>query len=123
MKQLVACAVVLAALSAPAFAAAPGTMDTAIGPVLTGAKDMTLYTFKKDTPGVSACYDKCAANWPPALAEEGEAAAPPFSIIERSDNTYQWAKDGMPLYYWVKDTKPGDTTGDGVNDVWNVARP
>jgi predicted lipoprotein with Yx(FWY)xxD motif len=29
----------------------------------------------------------------------------------------------MPLYYWVKDTKEGDTTGDGVNGVWDVAKP
>jgi predicted lipoprotein with Yx(FWY)xxD motif len=123
MKQLVACAVALAALSGAAVAAPPGTMDTANGPVLTGDNGMTLYTFKKDTPGVSACYDKCAANWPPALAAEGEKAAAPYSIIERKDDTYQWAKDGMPLYYWVKDTKPGDTTGDGVAGVWSVARP
>jgi predicted lipoprotein with Yx(FWY)xxD motif len=29
----------------------------------------------------------------------------------------------MPLYLWVKDEKPGDTTGDGVNSVWHVAKP
>ncbi len=29
----------------------------------------------------------------------------------------------MPLYYWVKDTKPGDTTGQGVGDVWYVVSP
>lgn len=29
----------------------------------------------------------------------------------------------MPLYYWVKDKKPGDVTGDGVNGVWHVAKP
>jgi predicted lipoprotein with Yx(FWY)xxD motif len=28
----------------------------------------------------------------------------------------------MPLYLWVKDTKPGDMTGDGVNGVWNTAK-
>ena len=35
----------------------------------------------------------------------------------------QWAKDGMPLYYWVKDMKSGDVTGDGVKGVWDAARP
>jgi hypothetical protein len=29
----------------------------------------------------------------------------------------------MPLYYWVKDTKPGDTTGEGVGSVWFVISP
>ena len=123
MKLFIACAAVLAAMSGTASAAPPGTMDTANGTILTGEGGMTLYTFKKDQAGVSNCYDKCATNWPPFKAAEGEAAEAPYSIIERTDDTYQWAKDGMPLYYWVKDTKPGDTTGDGVNDVWDVARP
>jgi len=29
----------------------------------------------------------------------------------------------MPLYYWVKDVKPGDTTGEGVGDIWFVVSP
>ena len=33
-----------------------------------------------------------------------------------------WAYDGMPLYYWVKDKKPGDVTGDGVGSVWHVVK-
>lgn len=35
----------------------------------------------------------------------------------------QWAKDGKPLYFWVKDKKEGDATGDGVKGVWDAARP
>ncbi len=35
----------------------------------------------------------------------------------------RWAMKGKPLYYWVKDTKPGDKTGDGFNKVWQVAKP
>ena len=46
-----------------------------------------------------------------------------FTIVERKDGTKQWAKNGMPLYFWIKDGKKGDTTGEGVNDVWHVARP
>jgi predicted lipoprotein with Yx(FWY)xxD motif len=31
---------------------------------------------------------------------------------------------GKPLYTWVKDQKPGDTTGEGVNNnTWHVAQP
>jgi predicted lipoprotein with Yx(FWY)xxD motif len=43
--------------------------------------------------------------------------------VKRKDGKMQWAKDGMPLYYWVKDTKKGDATGDGVNGVWDAAKP
>ena len=35
----------------------------------------------------------------------------------------QWAYKGKPLYTWAKDTKPGDVTGDGVNNVWHIAQP
>jgi predicted lipoprotein with Yx(FWY)xxD motif len=31
---------------------------------LTDLKGMTLYTFKKDTPGKSACEGACVDNWP-----------------------------------------------------------
>ena len=30
---------------------------------------------------------------------------------------------GKPLYLFVKDTKPGDTSGDGVGGVWHLAKP
>jgi predicted lipoprotein with Yx(FWY)xxD motif len=29
----------------------------------------------------------------------------------------------MPLYFWVKDKKMGDISGDGFKDVWDVAKP
>ena len=96
--------------------------DTGAGKVLVDANGMTLYTFDKDEGGVSACYDKCAVHWPPAIAAEGAAAEGDFGLTERTDGTMQWTYDGMPLYLWVKDTAPGDTSGDGVNDVWHVVK-
>ena len=46
-----------------------------------------------------------------------------WSVITRDDGTKQWAYKGKPLYTWAKDTKPGDVTGDGFNNVWHVAQP
>jgi predicted lipoprotein with Yx(FWY)xxD motif len=89
--------------------------------VITDANGMTLYTFDKDTAGVSNCYDKCAVNWPPAMAAADAAAEGDYTIVKRTDGTQMWAYKGLPLYLWVKDTKPGDTTGDGVGDVWHTA--
>ena len=43
--------------------------------------------------------------------------------IDRKDGKKQWAVSGKPLYFWVKDKQKGDTTGDGVNNVWEAARP
>ena len=88
------------------------------------AKGMTLYTFDKDTPGKSVCNGKCATNWPPAIAGDGAKPAGDWTIVARGDGMKQWAYKGKPVYAWVKDSKPGDTTGDGfLNGAWHVAKP
>jgi predicted lipoprotein with Yx(FWY)xxD motif len=89
--------------------------------VLVGSNGMTLYTFDKDAGGKSMCNDKCAANWPP-LSADGGSASGDFSVITRDDGKKQYAYKGKPLYYWAKDQKPGDKTGDGVNNVWHAAK-
>ena len=66
---------------------------------------------------------RCATNWPPAIAASDAKAEGAYSLVDRKDGAKQWAKDGMPLYYWIKDMKEGDATGDGVNGVWDVAKP
>ena len=90
--------------------------------ILTGPNGMTLYTFDKDVAGKSMCNGPCAANWPPLMASEADQAAGEFSIVTRDDGQKQWAIKGKPLYFWVKDSKPGDMTGDGFNKVWLVAK-
>ena len=81
---------------------------------------MTLYVFDKDADGKSMCNAKCAENWPPLVADG--AASGDFTVITRDDGKKQYAYKGKPLYYWSKDQKPGDKTGDGVNNVWHVAK-
>lgn len=97
---------------------------TAAG-ALTNSDGMTLYTFDKDTAdsGKSVCKDDCAVKWPPLIAAAGEKADGGYTIITRDDGGRQWAYKGKPLYTWFKDQKPGDMTGDGVNNVWHTARP
>lgn len=97
----------------------------AAGATLTAPDGMTLYVFDKDPEGAgkSVCNGQCAVNWPPLAAPAGAHAAGGYSVVVRDDGSRQWAYKGKPLYRWVKDTKPGDTTGDGVNGVWHVARP
>jgi len=111
-------AVANAAHAAPAMEAESG-----LGTVLVNEAGMTLYTFDKDSEGVSNCYEQCAINWPPLMAEDGAMAEGDWTLVERTDGTQMWAYKGMPLYLWIKDEKPGDTTGDGVNQVWHVAKP
>ena len=92
--------------------------------VLVGANGMTLYTFDRDAvPGKSACNGPCATNWPPLMAASGAAASGDWTLVTRDDGTRQWAYKGKPVYFWAKDQKPGDRTGDGFNGVWRLARP
>ena len=93
------------------------------GPALVDAKGMTLYTFDKDAGGKSACNGKCAEAWPPLMAMGDAHAMGKWTIVTRDDGSKQWAYNGKPLYTWVKDKKPGDTTGDGFNKVWSIAKP
>lgn len=124
-RLILSTALALALATTAAFAADPAaTATTAKGPTLVDAKGMTLYTFDKDKDGKIACVDKCAANWPPFLAEAGATATGDWTIVERPDGAKQWAYKGKPLYAWVKDTKPGDITGDGfLEGAWHVAQP
>jgi predicted lipoprotein with Yx(FWY)xxD motif len=112
-------AVVLAAPAA--FAQAP---VKAVGGVLTNPAGMTLYTFDRDEAGSgkSVCNGPCATNWPPLTAAADAKPAGGYTIVTRDDGTKQWAWKGKPLYLWIKDQKPGDMTGQGFNNVWQVAR-
>lgn len=93
--------------------------------VLTGSNGMTLYTFDKDAAGSgkSVCNGPCATNWPPLYAMDGDMASGDYSIVMRDDGKKQWALKGKPLYYWSKDQKPGERSGEGFNNVWHVAKP
>jgi predicted lipoprotein with Yx(FWY)xxD motif len=97
--------------------AAPAKMENG---ALVGPNGMTLYTFDKDASGKSMCNGKCAENWPPLMAQG--SASGDFGVITRDDGSKQYAYKGKPLYYWSKDQKPGDKTGDGFNNAWHVAK-
>jgi predicted lipoprotein with Yx(FWY)xxD motif len=86
---------------------------------------MTLYTFDRDVvgSGKSACNGPCITAWPALKVADSAQPMAAYTIITRDDGTKQWAYKGAPLYYWSKDTKAGDKTGDGFNGVWKVARP
>jgi predicted lipoprotein with Yx(FWY)xxD motif len=119
-----ALAALLAACSSMMPAASTGPARVADG-VFVGPNGMTLYTFDRDTTGAgkSACNGPCATNWPPLMAKAGDSGSGDWSVVVRDDGSRQWAYRGKPVYYWIKDSKPGDRTGDGVNNVWRLARP
>lgn len=94
------------------------------GGVMTDTRGMTLYVFDKDTAGSgkSVCNGPCAKNWPPLMAAADAKPTGDWSIVTRDDGTRQWAYRGKPLYLWAKDARPGDKSGDGVNNAWHVIK-
>jgi len=97
--------------------------STTAGQVLADARGMTLYTFDKDMPDKSVCYNKCAVLWPPLVAKEGANVPVNWSMTTRTDGSKQWAYKGKPLYTFAEDTKPGDVAGNGYyGDMWHVAK-
>ncbi|MDI1282959.1 MAG: hypothetical protein PSV46_01060 [Reyranella sp.] len=127
LKTLLSTAALLAAFAAgSAFAADPASAAPPMnkGGMFVTASGMTLYTFDKDaTPGKSVCNGPCATNWPPAMVADGAKAVGDWTIITRDDGLKQWAYKGKPVYAFAKDTKAGDTTGDGfLNGAWHIAK-
>lgn len=131
MKRIMFLLLAASGISLAQDAAAPTisvSQNEALGDFLVDAEGMTLYLFTKDTENVSACYDDCATAWPPLLTD-GEVTvgegldASLLETTERTDGATQVTYGGWPLYYWVKDEAPGDTTGQDVGRVWYVVSP
>ena len=100
-----------------------------LGKILVDAQGMTLYVFGADAPGTSNCTTACLQNWPALTVTSGNPVAGSgvtgkLGVITRSDGVRQVTLNGMPLYTFVGDTKPGDANGQGVNafgGVWTGA--
>jgi predicted lipoprotein with Yx(FWY)xxD motif len=91
---------------------------SALGAILVDTQGRTLYLFKADSRGVSACDGACAAAWPPLLAHgnpsvAGGANVSLLSTIERLSGARQLAYNGHPLYLYAGDQTPGDVNGQG----------
>jgi predicted lipoprotein with Yx(FWY)xxD motif len=124
MKYLALATLSAAMLGGCATMADPAPAKMA-GGMLTGPNGMTLYTYDRDVPdtGKSSCNGQCAVNWPPLMAADSAKGSGDYSVVTRDDGKKQWAMKGQPLYYWIKDTKAGDKTGDGVQNVWHIIKP
>ena len=106
----------------PATAAAKSTVEvrrTSLGKILVNSQGHTLYLFKKDSRNKSTCTGACAKFWPPLRASGKPTAghginASKLGTVRRSDGKPQVTYNGHPLYTFQKDTKAGQTNGQGV---------
>ena len=104
--------------------------NATLGTYLIAYNGMTLYTTSKDTGTASTCYDTCASNWPPYivgpednLTQLKAGVTGKVGTTIRTDGKIQVTYNGHPLYFYTKDTKSGDTTGQNVGGVWFVVKP
>lgn len=117
------------ASSSPASSVDLKTASSSAGNIVVDAKGMSLYFFTKDTKdsGSSACTGSCAVQWPPLTTASGAPAAQgvtgKLGTITTPDGKKQVTLNGMPLYYFAKDTKAGDVLGQGVGGVWYLSDP
>lgn len=103
--------------------------DAANGTFLVAASNqMTLYTFARDTSGVSNCTGVCLSRWPAlsvwagSVIDAGPGITGQVSTITRADGLTQVTYKGFPLYFYYKDVAVGDTTGAAVSN-WALAKP
>src|SRR5262245_45198554 len=98
-----------------------------LGTVLVNGKGFTLYIFVPDHHKKVTCKGACAAIWPPLKVKKGHkptaggAAKKKLLGLDGRVVTY----NHWPLYTYVTDTRPGDASGQGVNNfgLWYVISP
>jgi predicted lipoprotein with Yx(FWY)xxD motif len=105
--------------------------NTGLGKILVNSSGRTLYLFKKDSRGKSACAGECAKFWPPLRVSGkptagGGLSAGKLGTIRRADGTRQATYNGHPLYTFLQDSRPGQTHGQGLTAFgasWFVLSP
>jgi predicted lipoprotein with Yx(FWY)xxD motif len=109
-----------------------GTAALRPGTALVDGAGRTLYLFEADSSTMSACDGGCAQVWPPLLTHGAATAATAplhsglVGSVARADGTRQVTYNGHPLYYYVGDKKPGDSSGQGLNQFgagWYIVAP
>jgi len=101
-----------------------GQADTGLGTVLVDGEGLTLYGLTDDAGGTPTCDGACADAWPPLTVDGPDlpTGLDPglYSVVERSDGTFQLAAAEWPLYRFAGDAAAGDTNGQGSGGVWFV---
>ena len=124
LKTLALAMAALAVTAAFAMSAAGSTSSgtvvkvgpSSLGRILVDSHGKTLYLWAHDKSRKSTCYGDCAVYWPPLLTRGKPLArigarARLLGTTRRHDGRMQVTYAGHPLYYFVQDTKAGQTSG------------
>lgn len=98
-----------------------------LGQYLTDGSGRALYWTTADSPGTSNVSGATLSIWPvfyvSSISVPSSLNLSDFSSITRSDGSLQTTYKDWPLYYYVNDTAPGDTKGQGILGKWSVVNP
>ena len=110
-----------------------GTAVKRMGEVVENEDGAVLYRFDgdKNNPAKATCDGDCAKVWKPALTNDGKPTLKGVETklvgtVTRTDGTKQLTVKGWPLYTYVGDHAPGDTSGEGIRNfggVWYALSP
>jgi predicted lipoprotein with Yx(FWY)xxD motif len=99
-----------------------------LGTILVNNKGFTLYMFVPDKKKRVTCKGACAVIWPPLKVKLGQKPTAGGLARTRLLGTYGRvvSYNKWPLYTYVTDTKPGQATGQALNNsggLWYVLSP
>jgi predicted lipoprotein with Yx(FWY)xxD motif len=106
------------------------TGDSEFGVMLFDDRNQAIYLFDAETDPTPACYDACAADWPPVLTDGapqagGAVRGDLLGTTQRADGTTQVTYAGHPLYFYAHED-PGEVLCHDVDDyggTWLVVTP
>ena len=104
-----------------------------LGTVLVNSRGLTLYMFAPDKQKRVTCKGQCAVIWPPLKLKAGQkptAGGAARKALLGSDPNPSGGRvvtyNRWPLYTYIQDHKPGQTTGQGIDNSggkWYVLSP
>lgn len=96
-------------------------VERGAGRLYVNAEGLALYTFKRDAeqPGASVCNFGCQELWPPVAAPADAEPVGDWSVVARDDGSYQWARQGRPVYTNARDVHTDSLVGE-KNGLWDV---
>jgi predicted lipoprotein with Yx(FWY)xxD motif len=104
-----------------------------LGTILVNNKGFTLYMFVPDHQKKVTCKGSCAVLWPPLKVKAGQKLTAGGLARKRLLGTAKNPSGGLvatynhwPLYTYITDRKPGQVTGQALNNsggLWYVLSP
>jgi predicted lipoprotein with Yx(FWY)xxD motif len=132
MQSLILLGLIAAGVALAAQSARTVTVKVSAGlggKYVVNSAGMTLYHYTGEAKGKIDCTGTCKSLWPPQLAGSAKPVAGPGIIasklgtIKRPDGGIQLTYNGLALYRYSGDKKPGQTNGQGVEGSWFAVTP